>query len=257
MNPLPSPLAADRLLAPEPAQRGVARELYEGIAELPIISPHGHVDPRLLADENATFGTPAELFVIPDHYVFRMLHSQGIALESLGIRPRNVSADVGAAGPAAEADHRRIWQTFADNLHLFRGTPSGTWLAHALHDVFGVREPLGSANAQAIYDELSDTLARPEYRPRAVFERSRIETLCTTDDAGDPLAHHAAIRASGWAGDVRPTFRPDGVVNLLAPGWRARLDALSAAVGREVGTAAGLVSVQGRRICHPPNMAVP
>ena len=254
MNSLPPLLPADRFLPPDPAQRGVARELYEGIAELPIISPHGHVDPRLLADEDATFGTPAELFVIPDHYVFRMLHSQGIALESLGIRPRDAGAGESragagesAAGPAVETDHRRIWQALADNLHLFRGTPSGIWLAHALHDVFGVREPLGSANAQAIYDELSDTLAQPEYRPRALFERSRIETLCTTDDAGDPLAHHAAIRASGWAGDVRPTFRPDGVVNLLAPGWRARLDALSAAVGREVGTAAGLVSALEER----------
>ena len=103
MNPLPSPLAADWLLAPEPAQRSVARELYEGIAELPIISPHGHVDPRLLADEDAMFGTPAELFVIPDHYVFRMLYSQGFALESLGIRPRNASG----RSPANLADARR------------------------------------------------------------------------------------------------------------------------------------------------------
>ena len=259
MNSLPPLLPADRFFPPDPGQRGVARELYAAIAELPIISPHGHVDPRLLADEDATFGTPAELFVIPDHYVFRMLHSQGVALESLGIWPRDASigedasagdgeaTGVGAAGPAVETDHRRIWQTLADNLHLFRGTPSGTWLAHELHAVFGVREALGSANAQAIYDELSDKLARPEYRPRALFERSRIETLCTTDDAADPLAHHAAIRASGWTSDVRPTFRPDGVVNLLAPGWRARLDALSAAVGREVGTAAELVSALEER----------
>ena len=158
--PLPR---ADRFLPSDPARRSVARELYAAIAELPIISPHGHVDPRLLADENATFGTPAELFVIPDHYVFRMLHSQGIALESLGIRPRDAGAGEsragageGAAGPAVETDQRRIWQALADNLHLFRGTPSGIWLAHALHDVFGVREPLGSANAQAIYDELSE-----------------------------------------------------------------------------------------------------
>jgi glucuronate isomerase len=247
MNSLPPLLPADRFLPSDPARRGVARELYDEIAGLPIVSPHGHVDPRLLADEGATFGTPAELVVIPDHYVFRMLHSQGIALEALGIRPRDAGAGDGAAGPAVETDHRRIWQTLADSLHLFRGTPSGTWLAHELHDVFGVREALGSANAQAIYDELSDKLARPEYRPRALFERSRIETLCTTDDAADPLAHHAAIRASGWTGDVRPTFRPDGVVNLLAPGWRARLDALSAAVGREVGTAAGLVSALEER----------
>lgn len=252
MNLLPPLLPPDRFLPPDPGQRGVARELYAEIAELPIVSPHGHVDPRLLADEGATFGTPAELFVIPDHYVFRMLHSQGIALESLGIRPRPAGTDgdagTGEGGPAVETDHRRIWQALADNLHLFRGTPSGIWLEHELHDVFGVREPLGGANAQAIYDELRDRLARPEFSPRALFARSRIETLCTTDDAADPLTHHAAIRASGWAGDVRPTFRPDGVLNLLAPGWRDKLDALSSAVGREILTAAGLVSaIEERR----------
>ncbi len=253
MNSLPPLLPADRFLPPDPGQRGVARELYEAIAELPIISPHGHVDPRLLADEDATFGTPAELFVIPDHYVFRMLHSQGIPLETLGIRPHDAGneSDAGndrrTAGPATEADQRRIWQALADNLHLFRGTPSGIWLAHALQVVFGVRGPLGSANAQEIYDELRDKLARPEYRPRAIFKRSRIETLCTTDDAADPLTHHAAIRASGWAGDVRPTLRPDGVLNLLAPGWRARLNALSSAVGREIASVAELVTALEER----------
>ena len=121
--PLPR---ADRFLPSDPARRSVARELYAAIAELPIISPHGHVDPRLLADENATFGTPAELFVIPDHYVFRMLHSQGIALESLGIRPRDASAGESAAGLAVETDHRRIWQALADHLHLFRARHPGS-----------------------------------------------------------------------------------------------------------------------------------
>ena len=239
------PLAADRFLPADPAQRRIARALYARVADLPIVSPHGHVDPRLLADPNATFGTPTELFVIPDHYVFRMLYSQGVALEALGIRP----ASGGAAGtpPPTEADHRRAWQLFADHQALFRGTPSAAWFAHELVEVFGIGAPLGSDNAQAIYDEIAARLRQPAFRPRALFERFRIATLCTTDDAADPLDAHRAIRASGWRGDVRPTFRPDGVVNLLAPGWHDHLDALSAAVGREITTTAGLVGALEER----------
>jgi len=131
MHARQSPLSADRFFAPDPAQRRVARELYDGIADLPIVSPHGHVDPRLLADENATFGTPADLFIIPDHYVFRMLHSQGVPLEALGVPRRE--------GPADPVDHRQIWQVFADHFHLFLGTPTGIWLAHELYE--GVRHP--------------------------------------------------------------------------------------------------------------------
>jgi glucuronate isomerase len=242
-----SDLLANRVFAPDPAQKRIARELYEGIAGLPLVSPHGHVDPRLLADPDAIFGSPAELFVIPDHYVLRMLHSQGISLEALGVRPRDRAA--AAAGPAIETDHRRIWQLLADNFFLFRGTPSGLWLADELRDVFGIHEPLSGASAGAIYDELVAKLARPEFRPRALFERFRIETLCTTDDAADPLEDHRAIRESGWPGDVRPTFRPDGAVNVLAPGWRAHLDALSDSVGREIGRTRDLVAaLEERRV---------
>jgi glucuronate isomerase len=254
-------IAADRLFAPDPAQRRMARELYDGIADLPIISPHGHVDPRLLADPAATFGTPTDLFIIPDHYVFRMLYSQGIPLEALGLRARGSrgggdgkaggggNGKAGCAdGPATETDHRRVWQLFADNFFLFRGTPSGMWIADALREVFGIDEPLSSGSAGDVYDELSTKLARPEFRPRALFDRARIETLCTTDDAADPLDGHRAIRASGWPGDVRPTFRPDAAVNILAPEWRDRVGALSAAVGREIaGSAALIAALEERR----------
>jgi glucuronate isomerase len=161
-----------------------------------------------------------------------MLHSRGISYEDLGIGRQ----------PDTEPDHRRIWQLFADHLALFRATPSGAWLAYELRVVFGIDEPLASANAGAIYDELAARFAEPAYRPRALFERARIETLCTTDDAADPLDAHAAIRASDWAGDVRPTFRPDGVVSIGAPRWRAHLDALSGVVGREISTPAALIA---------------
>src|SRR5512143_2112991 len=238
--PEPNPLlSADRFFAPDPGQRRVARQLYDAIAELPIVSPHGHVDPALLADENATFGTPADLLIIPDHYVFRMLYSQGVPLEALGIPRRD--------GGAVEADHRKIWQTFAEHFYLFRGTPSGAWLAHELYEVFGIQQKLTGATAQATYNELADKLARPEYRPRALFDRFKIEVMCTTDGAADSLEYHKAIRESGWKGVVRPTFRPDAVVNLLVTGWRSNLDALSAVVGREITTAKALITALEER----------
>ena len=221
-------LSSDRFFASDPAQRRVACELYDAIAGLPIVSPHGHVDPALLANENASFGSPADLFIIPDHYVFRMLYSQGVPLKALGIPRRD--------GGRVETDHRKIWQTFAEHFYLFRGTPSGVWLAHELYEIFGIKQKLNGATAQATYDELADKLAQPEYRPRALFDRFKIEVLCTTDGAADSLKNHQAINQSGWKGVVRPTFRPDAVVNLLADGWRANLDALGAAVGKEVTT---------------------
>src|SRR5512136_1767886 len=239
-------LDPDRFFAPDRRQRRVARELYDAIAELPIVSPHGHVDPRLLADENATFGTPADLFIIPDHYIFRMLYSQGVPLEALGIPRRD--------GSAVETDHRKIWQTFADSFYLFRGTPSGVWLAHELYEVFGIKQKLTGATAQATYDEVADKLARPEYRPRALFERFKIEVLCTTDGASDSLAHHQAIKESGWKGVVRPTFRPDAVVNLLTVDWRSHLDALSAACSREITTVAALITALEERRAYFKSM---
>jgi glucuronate isomerase len=219
-------LDPDRFFDPDPAQRRVARQLYDGIAGLPIVSPHGHVNPQLLADENATFGTPADLFIIPDHYVFRMLYSQGIPLESLGV-PRIDGGEV-------EADHRKIWQTFAEHFYLFRGTPTGIWLNHELAEVFGIERKLTGETAIDIYDELCDRLAQPEYRPRALFERFNIEVLATTDAASDPLTQHVAIRESGWTGRVIPTFRPDAVVNLDMPNWKQHVDALSKATNIEV-----------------------
>lgn len=232
-------LSPYRFFASDPGQRRVASELYNTIAELPIVSPHGHVDPALLADENSTFGTPADLLIIPDHYVFRMLYSQGVSLEALGI-PRG-------DGGAVEADHRKIWQTFAEHFYLFRGTPSGAWLAHELYEVFGIQQKLNGATAQATYDELAEKLARPEYRPRALFDRFKIEVLCTTDGAADSLVYHKAIKESGWKGVVRPTFRPDAVVNLLTAGWRSNLDKLSAAVGREITTVKALITALEER----------
>jgi glucuronate isomerase len=219
-------LAPDRYFSPDPTQKAIARDLYRQVAALPLLCPHGHVDPRLFADPQATFGTPADLFIIPDHYVTRMLYSQGISLEALGV-PR-------VDGGETERDPRAIWRIFCDNFHLFRGTPSGIWLMDELFTVFGVDEMPSAASADRVYDRVAQKLTSPAFRPRALFERFNIEVLCTTDAATDTLEHHDAIRKSGWEGRVLPTFRPDAVVNLAAPNWRANVDKLGRVSGVDV-----------------------
>lgn len=229
----------NRYFDPDPKQRRIARELYESVSDLPLLCPHGHVDPKLFAKEEASFGTPAELLILPDHYVLRMLYSQGIPLETLGVRRLD--------GGPVEQDHRRIWQIFAENFYLFRGTPSGIWLADELQSVFGIKDKLNGETAEKVYDKIEAELARPEFSPRALFERFNIEVLCTTDAATDPLSHHQAIKDSGWKGRVIPTFRPDAVVNLLTPGWQDHIDALSNLSGMAVDSYSKFISALENR----------
>ncbi len=210
-------LDPDRYFSPETSTREIARELYESVADLPLICPHGHVHPRLFSDPDATFGSPADLFIIPDHYVTRMLYSQGIPFESL-----------------VDGDHRKVWSLFCENFRLFRGTPSGIWLTEELCTVFDVDEKPDASNADRLFDALSGKLASPEFSPRRLFERFNIEVLCTTDAATDTLEHHQAIRESGWTGRILPTFRPDGVVNFDAADWRSNIDKLSQVSGVDV-----------------------
>jgi glucuronate isomerase len=219
-------LNPNRYFSPDPATRGVALELYQSIAALPLVCPHGHVDPRLFADPHYTFGTPTELFLIPDHYIFRMLYSQGIPMETLAIPRKD--------GGATETDHRKAWQRFADHFYLFRGTPTGLWLREEFAQLFGITETLNGENAQAIYDQIESHLRTPAFNPRQMYEQFNIEVLCTTDAATDTLAHHQAIRASGWTGRILPTFRPDAVVNLDTAGWRENISTLSEVSGVDV-----------------------
>ena len=228
----------DRYFDPDPSIRTIARAIYETTRGLPLVCPHGHVDARLLATDDP-FPEPTALLVVPDHYIFRMLHSQGVAMESLGIPTRD--------GTPVEADPRVAWRLFAQHLHLFRGTPTGAWLDHELHDVFGVRVRLCAETADFVYDVLAERLASSEFRPRALFERFNIEVLATTDSASDPLAHHQAIRASGWSGRVIPTFRPDHVFRVAAPEWRAEVDRLGRAAGGAITSVDGLLSALANR----------
>ena len=232
-------LHPDRCFDPDPQQRDIARALYDSVAQLPLICPHGHVDPRIFADPNCDLGTPTEVLLIPDHYVFRMLYSQGIALERLGIPTVD--------GSEVETDHRQIWQIFADNFYLFRGTPTGMWVTHELADVFGVHERLDGESAQSIYDHISNQLSQPECRPRRLFERFNIEVLATTDAATDSLEHHQAIRESGWKGTVVPTFRPDGVTNIHRPDWRDNIARLGEVCGYEINSIRRLVDALEQR----------
>lgn len=234
----PRVLDADRCFDPEPSVRRIARALYEEIRALPLVCPHGHVDPRLLA-ENTAFPEPTALLILPDHYIVRMLHSQGIPMEALGIPPKD--------GTRPDVDPRRAWQLFADHYHLFRATPTGAWLDHELHELFGVRVKLAGDTARRVYDEIAEKLASPEFRPRALFERFDIEVLATTDAATDPLPHHQAIRASGWQGRVVPTFRPDAVFRIASPAWRGELEALARLDGGAVGSYADLLGALRRR----------
>jgi glucuronate isomerase len=223
----------DRLFPADPATRAVARRLYEHVRDLPLISPHGHTDPRWYA-ENEAFSDPARLFVVPDHYIFRMLYSQGVRLEDLGIRRRD--------GGAAESDPRAIWRRFAEHYHLFRGTPTRTWLDHAFASLFGMDRRLGAETADLYYDTIAEALARPEYRPRALFERFNIEVIATTESPLDDLKWHRMIRESGWSGRVVTAYRPDPVVDPDFEGFRENVAQFGALTGEDTGTWSGYLA---------------
>lgn len=225
MSSEPWGLHPDRALPAEPIQRGIARELYRAVADLPIISMHGHIDVGAIL-RNDAFGDPAEMFILPDHYLLRMLVSQGITHEQLGVRPLD--------GGGFETDHRMVWRRFAENWKLFRGTPTRYWMEHELVQLFGITAAPSAATADAIYDQLAETLARPEWHIRPLFDRFNIEVLSTTDAAHSTLTEHAALAAEGWGERVVPTFRPDSVFYPDRAGWRSEIEALAAVSGIDI-----------------------
>ncbi len=223
-------LHEDRLFPSDPGQRAIARRLYAELKALPILSPHGHTDPRWFAD-NEPFEDPASLLIVPDHYVYRMLYSQGIALEELGL-PRE-------DGGPVERDGRKIWRRFAQHWHLFRGTPTRMWFDHALHDVFGVRERLCAESADRVYDQIASCLVRPDFRPRALVERFNIEVLATTESPLDPLLHHQKLRESGWKKRIITTYRPDPVVDPDFAGFAGNVERLGEIAGENTSSWSG------------------
>ena len=211
-------LHPDRALPSAPEQRQVAREIYSQTKGLPLICMHGHVDAEVFADD-VPFADPAQLLIVPDHYVFRMLASQGIDIADLGV-PRT-------DGGPVESDSRTIWRIFCENWKLYRGTPSRYWLEHELVEVFGVNQVPSAETADAIYDQIAARVAEPEFLPRALLDRFNIEVISTTDSATSQLPHHAKLAADGLGERVLPTFRPDALVYLDRPTWRADIAELA------------------------------
>jgi len=226
-------LDSDRLFPTDERTRALARSLFASVETLPIISPHGHCDPAWFAADDP-FPDPARLFVVPDHYVFRMLYSQGVPLESLGVARTD--------GTPVETDGRAIWRTFAEHFHLLLGTPSRLWIEHAFEHVFGIEERLDARSADRIHDAIADCLARPEFRPRALFDRFGIEALATTESPLDGLDHHRAIRASGWSGRVLTTYRPDAVVDPDTPGFTTNIARFGELTGEDTSSWEGYLA---------------
>jgi len=218
----------DRLLPAERETRAVARQLYEHIRELPIISPHGHTDPAWFAND-ANFADAHALIIAPDHYLIRMLYSQGIRLPDLGIPAISQSANA-----ATVNDPRTAWRVFARHFYLFRGTPTGFWLNHIFSNLFHQTEVLEEANADDYFDAITAALQRPEFRPRSVVERFNIEFLATTESPVDNLEHHQRLAASGWAGRVVTTYRPDAVIDPQHPAFTASLARFGEITGEDV-----------------------
>ena len=223
----------ERLFPADTAQRGIAIELYESVRDLPIVSPHGHTDPAWFAMDEQ-FPDAVELLIKPDHYVVRMLYSQGISMESLGIDPLN--------GGGAETDSRKIWQLFAQNYHLFSGTPSRLWLDHVFDEVFGLDVLLNDATADQYFDHINECLVRPEFRPRALFDRFNIEALATTESPLDSLEHHQTIRDSEWKGNVITTYRPDPVVDPEFENFTANVERFGEIAGEDISSYSGYLA---------------
>ncbi len=235
---LPLTLNPDRLFASDPSQRHIARRLYAQVAHQPIISPHGHTDPQWFAG-NAPFANATELLLIPDHYIFRMLYSQGVSLDALGIAR--------ADGSRAAVDPREAWRIFAQHFHLFRGTPSSLWLNHVFHDVFGLNVRLDATTADAYYDHITAALQTEAFRPRALFQRFNIEVLATTEGAHEALTHHEAIRASGWPGRVISAYRPDAVIDPEHEAFAEALRRLGELTGEDVHSWSGYLNAHRQR----------
>jgi glucuronate isomerase len=224
----------DRLFPADERTRAIARRLYDGIKDLPIVSPHGHTQAGWFAS-NEPFSDPVTLFVQPDHYIFRMLYSQGISLGDLEI------------GNKPLTDPRRVWRIFASHYHLFRGTPSRLWLDYAFATLFGMTERLSAETADLYYDAIESKLRGEDFLPRALFERFRIEVLATTDSPLDSLDDHKALRDSDWKGRILPTFRPDSVVDPAFDGFLKNVEALCKLTGEDTASWRGYLRALANR----------
>jgi glucuronate isomerase len=234
----PLHLHPDRLFPSDPATRDIARRLYASVKDLPIVSPHGHTDPRWFAYDEP-FANPAELLIVPDHYAFRMLMSQGVKLEDLGIPTVD--------GSATASDPRAIWRLFAERYYLFRGTPTRMWMDWVFAEAFGIDVQLNADTADHYYDIIDAALKTDAFRPRALFERYNIEVIATTEGPLDPLDHHRALRASGWGGKVVTAYRPDPVLDPDDPRFIANVQRFCGMAGEDPASFAGYLRAHEKR----------
>ncbi len=236
-------LDPDRALPADPTTRDLARTIYQHAAGLPLVSMHGHVDVGLFA-ANEPFGDPAALLITPDHYLVRMLVSQGYRHSQLGVPPREGAEEA----DAAERDPRAVWRRFCTNWHLFRGTPTRFWLEHELAEIFQLPAPPSAANADTLYDQLSLTIQREDFRPLALLERMNVEILATTDSPLSDLSGHADLARTLGDGRIVPTFRPDSLVHIGQPAWAAEVAQLAEISGVDTGHYEGfLAALRARR----------
>jgi glucuronate isomerase len=229
----------DRLLPVDPGVRALARSLYESVRGLPILSPHGHVPPAWIADDQP-FEDPVSLLLSPDHYINRRLHADGVDLARLGVPP--------GQGPLPEAAARTAWRLFCERWPLFRGTVMKYWMEAVLVDVFGLVEQPSAASADHLYDQIAAALATPEFRPRALLDRFDIAFLATTDDPVDDLEAHARLAADpGFRRRVAPAFRPDRYLEPARPGWPDLVAKLGEAAGVDTSTWPGWIAAMAER----------
>jgi len=222
-------LHPDRPFPPDPDTRKIARALYASVKDLPIVSPHGHTQASWFA-KNQPFPDPPTLFVLPDHYVYRMLYSQGVSLEDLEI------------GQPVAGNPRKVWSIFASHYDLFRGTPTRMWLDYAFEELFGLTQRLSEKTADLYYDTISEKLNQKEFLPRLLFDRFQIEVLSTTDSPTDSLQDIQAIRALGWKARILPTFRPDPVVDPDFAGFTQSIEKLGEQNGEDVSSWVGYLN---------------
>ncbi|QNI35209.1 glucuronate isomerase [Alloacidobacterium dinghuense] len=227
-------LHPDRLFPADPGTRAIARRLYASISDLPIISPHGHTEAAWFA-KNDPFPDPAQLLILPDHYIYRMLYSQGVSMHELGIRQTG-------APDSYKIDSRKVWRIFAEHYHLFSGTPTRIWLDYEFEILFGLDQRISAATADHYFDVIAEKLQQPEFLPRALYERFHLEALSTTDSPLDSLEHHQAIRESNWKARILPTFRPDSVVDPAFQGFRENIGKLGDQTGEDTSTWPGYLN---------------
>ncbi len=224
-------LHPDRHLPIDSHTRDVAREIYAASAPMPIVSPHGHVDPGLFV-RNEPFADPTALLITPDHYVTRLLHARGADLRALGVGTQ-----------LDEAGSRAAWQLLCEAWPALAGTAVRTWLEAELAGVFGVTEVPDAQHADALYDAVADRLASEQCRPRQLYGRFDLAVLATTDDPCDTLADHAALAADPtWSGRVIPTFRPDRYLEPGEPEWPTHIANLAASSQIDCGSYEGYIA---------------